>query len=66
MHASPTRPVSRRVVEEAEAERQEDDRPPADFAQQLQAADSPLLHRCEGQHHRGPDDEDEPGGNNCG
>lgn len=63
---APTRPVSRRVVEEAEAQRQEDHRPPGDFTQQLQAADSSLLHRREGQHHRGPDDEDEPGGNNRG
>lgn len=56
----PTRPVSWRVVEEAEAEHQEDDGSPGDFAQQLQAADSSPLHGSESQHHGSPDDEDKP------
>lgn len=63
---APTRSVSWRVVQEAEAEHQQDDGSPGDFTQQLQAADSFLLHGSESQHHRGPDDEDEPGENSSG
>lgn len=58
--SAPTWPISRRVVQEAESERQENHRPPGDFPQQLQAADSSLLHGREGQRYRGPDDEDKP------
>lgn len=57
----PTWPVSWRVVEEAEAEHQEDDGPPGDFTQQLQATDSSLLHGGKSQDHRCADDEHEPG-----
>lgn len=49
--SAPTRPVSRRVVEEAEAKHQENDGPPGGFTQQLQVADSSLLHGREGQHY---------------
>lgn len=63
---APTWAVSRRVVEEAEAKRQEDERPPGDFPQQLRAADSSLLHGCEGQDDWGPNDENEPWENSFG
>lgn len=56
----PTWPVSWRVVKEAEAEHQEDDGSPGDFAQQLQATNSSPLHGSERQHHWSPDDEDKP------
>lgn len=57
---APTWSVSGRVVEEAEAEHQEDDRSPGDFAQQLEATHSSPLHGCEGQDHRSPNDEHKP------
>lgn len=44
---APTRSVSWRVVQEAEAEHQQDDGSPGDFTQQLQAADPSLLHGSE-------------------
>lgn len=44
---APTRSVSWRVVQEAEAEHQQDDGSPGDFTQQLQAADASLLHGSE-------------------
>lgn len=60
---SPTWSISWRIVEEAEAEHQEDKRSPGDFAQQLQAAYSSPLHGSKGQHHWRPNNKDKPGTN---
>lgn len=62
--AALTRSISWGVVEETEAQHNEDHRPPDEFLQQLQAADSSPLHGAESQDHRSPHDEDNPGRGN--
>ena len=59
---TPTWPVFGRVVEEAEAQQQQDCRPPGEFAQELHATHAFPPHGPKGQHHRRADDEHKPGG----